>query len=152
MYCADVVNDFANCGMCGLQCPGGWFCQNGNCVAQDGGTAPPPDGGAQPVNCAAGYSPCYPAAGPGYCTSFSDPGNCGGCFRACPGGYSCQAAICVPPPDGGAALDGGGISCDPPAVACDGKYCAYVMNDIGNCGACHIMCSAAQQCLQGKCM
>ncbi|HVR04069.1 MAG TPA: MopE-related protein [Polyangia bacterium] len=152
MYCADVVNDFANCGMCGLQCPGGWFCQNGSCMAQDGGTAPPPDGGFPPVNCAAGYSACYPAAGPGYCTNFSDPGNCGGCFRACPGGYSCQAAICMPPPDGGTAPDGGGVSCNPPAVACDGTYCADVTTDIGNCGACHIMCSAAQQCLQGKCM
>jgi hypothetical protein len=156
-YCSSLTNDPSNCGACGRQCPASTYCSNSACVPMpDGGTMPPPtDAGA--INCAAGWSACYPATAPPYCADFSnDPGNCGACFKPCPAGWACQAAACVQPTqptDGGVqtADASKGVSCPAGLYACDNTYCADFMNDPANCGACHLACVASQACQQGQC-
>jgi Putative metal-binding motif len=157
-YCADLNYDQGNCGGCFRQCPAAYMCQQGNCVpggTADGG-APPPDGGYPPPTCPAFMVACLPAAGPGYCSDINnDPGNCGQCFKPCPANYMCMAATCMPggANDAGAGPppDGGGISCNPPAVPCDNMYCADFQTDRGNCGGCHITCAPTDFCNQGTC-
>ncbi|HVR62486.1 MAG TPA: hypothetical protein VMU50_11330, partial [Polyangia bacterium] len=105
-YCALVMNDPANCGACGNACPQGSFCQNFICTATDGGASPA---------CSEQYPDKCPIAGGGgsYCTNLAiDPGNCGVCGAACPGGQACNNATCVPAggPDGGVAPADGGAT------------------------------------------
>jgi hypothetical protein len=139
-FCANVMNDPANCGMCGLQCGAGKYCMQGTCMT--GGA--PADGGA--ISCPAAYMACYPPAAPAYCANFSvDTQNCGGCGKACPGGWACTNGTCQPPGDGGTT-----ISCSAGQTACDNTYCADTMNDPANCGLCHNQCDGGA-CIAGGC-
>jgi hypothetical protein len=93
---------------------------------------------------------CQPAAGPAYCADTqTDTNNCGRCFNVCPAGAYCQGATCVPQ---GGQPDAGTLACTPPQVPCDNTYCTDFSKDINNCGGCHLLCGAAQACVQGKCM
>ncbi len=150
MYCANVMGDPNNCGMCGVGCGATAVCNNGQCMP--GGTF---DGGA-PV-CPASMKTCIPAAGPGYCSdTLNDTNNCGACFNVCSQGYFCQNATCIPQSvDAGAMANdagGPGIKCVIPQVSCDGTYCADFATDRVNCGACHATCAAAEFCNQGVCL
>jgi hypothetical protein len=96
-YCAMVQTDPSNCGGCGNVCPANSFCMNAICMPNSG------DGGAQP-KCIGSQITCFPAAAPAYCTDVTqDPANCGACFKPCPGGWACQASVCVQ----AASQDGG---------------------------------------------
>jgi hypothetical protein len=69
----DLSSDPQNCGTCGLRCPAGALCQNGQCSVCD-----PPQ-----VGCANG---CVDLS--------SDPNNCGACGTVCPACNSCSGGQC----------------------------------------------------------
>jgi hypothetical protein len=137
-YCADVTTDTNNCGDCFHVCPGGFFCKDKVCMPQSGGA----DGGT--VQCGAPLVTCYPPTAPPYCSDLKyDRLNCGMCGHPCAASEACMNGECVP--------QAGGIVCDPPTQACDGKYCADFKGDRANCGGCHIQCGQLEICNQGVC-
>jgi hypothetical protein len=139
-YCSNVLYDGGNCGRCGNICPAGTGCNNGMCLAMAGTDA---------GTCPATMKMCGT-----YCADVNnDSANCGMCGYLCPNGTACSNGACMPAAtDGGPPPDGGGISCNQPLIPCDGTYCSDPQNDRANCGGCHIMCTAVQNCLAGKCM
>jgi hypothetical protein len=88
-FCANIGFDPSNCGGCFSQCPGGWSCQQGTCLApQDAGA--PAD--AAVTSCQAGYTLCDGT----YCAdTTSDPMNCGVCHMQCAG--ACLQGACQLP-------------------------------------------------------
>jgi len=125
--CKEALPNF---GTEGISCPGGGsvptecpaarvLC-NGACF---------PEGACQPTECRPGWGYCY-----GVCRDFqSDPGYCGNCVTACPGGV-CQNGRCFLCPEG--HLPCGGI-------------CVNVQTDVDNCGFCGSRCGT--QCIDGQC-
>jgi hypothetical protein len=124
--CVDLDFDSANCGACGVICPGGTACQGGRCL--------------QTIDCslAANASPCWlgSSGGEGECCegscvdTTSDATNCLLCGASCKPGDTCagedlgclgsdggsyfpQTSSCGPISDGeGCGLDGGsGVCC-----------------------------------------
>jgi hypothetical protein len=78
MYCADLYEDRANCGVCGLACGDGQACDAGRCVA----------------TCGPGETVCGPD-GAEYCANLSyDVANCGACASACPVDQACLNGVC----------------------------------------------------------
>jgi len=82
------------------------------------------------------------------CTNlFSDPANCGACGAVCAAGQGCYGGQCSngPPPP----------TCPPDGRICadaSGKmYCASVLYDPGNCGACGVACPSGNACQNGTC-
>jgi hypothetical protein len=87
-YCADIVNDTNNCGVCFNVCSAGFFCQNATCVPQGTGT----DGGTA-IKCVAPQVSCDGT----YCADFAtDRGNCGGCHLSCAATEFCSQGVCTP--------------------------------------------------------
>jgi hypothetical protein len=145
-YCSDPMYDSQNCGKCGIVCGSGMGCQQGVCVAQTTST----DAGAG-VNCLQPSKTCQNAMGAFCANVMSDPSNCGNCGYTCPNGQSCQQGLCT----AGGASDGGAINCPANFMACypaaAGPYCANVMNDPNNCGACLKPCGGGMGCQNGVC-
>src|SRR5207249_695514 len=85
--CTDLSKDSFNCGKCGVPCPQGYSCNQGNCAS-------PVDMAMsldQGQTCPGGMTLCNGSVGPS-CTDLSkDPANCGGCGYTCAGGAQCQA-------------------------------------------------------------
>jgi hypothetical protein len=154
--CTDLAFDAVNCGACGLTCPPGSFCDDGQCM-----------------------SPCEPPLVDcnGLCVDVaSDPGNCGDCFAVCDAGTTCMDGVCACP-DGltncfGACVDplsdpgncgACGVGCAagllcvdgtcacPPGLSPCGDVCIDVMSDPSNCGACGIVCADGGACRDGAC-
>ena len=79
-YCADLKNDFDNCGSCGFRCPDPGPFEFGECI-----------GGACLYACVEGAVECN-----GECSVLdSDPNNCGACGNVCPGpNPHCSQGVC----------------------------------------------------------
>ena len=113
-YCADLKNDFDNCGSCGFRCPDPGPFEFGECI-----------GGVCLSACVEGAVKCN-----GVCSVLdSDPNNCGACGNVCPGPYPyCLAGVCgsCQPycPDLWCGGDGCGGECGcPDGFICDSNYC-----------------------------
>lgn len=121
-YCADVANDFDNCGRCGTLCDAPGPYEYGACVE-----------GACVYECVEGAIVCD-----GSCTPvISDPQNCGACGNVCPASAPyCYQGTCIECPDG--------------STNCGG-YCAYLAYDPSNCGACGFTCPGGTGCIDGVC-
>jgi peroxiredoxin len=75
--CVDLQNDAANCGACGVVCPGGKVCTNGACVSV---VCPP-----------SATTVCGKK-----CVNLKiDPSNCGACGKQCPRGTYCIGGKCL---------------------------------------------------------
>src|SRR5215213_5563285 len=101
-YCADLANDFDNCGSCGFRCPPPGPYEFGECI-----------GGACLYACVEGAVKCN-----GACSDLAtDPNNCGACGNVCPeSAPHCGQGVCVATdPD-----DCGGC---PEGQVCNGGYC-----------------------------
>ena len=113
--CADLLRDDANCGVCGTACPGGSFCDLGQCVPVPSCTAA--NSGTDCPLSSTRIGKCCS----GSCTDVaSDPANCFGCGVACPTGEACGPSGCTLP-------DGGSPGCRvvgcPPGTTCTGSQC-----------------------------
>jgi len=108
-YCADLKNDFDNCGSCGFHCPDPGPFEFGECI-----------GGACHYACVEGAVTCN-----GECSVLdSDPNNCGACGNVCPGpNPHCSQGVCGSCvgycPEGWCGGDGCGGECPCP----DGFIC-----------------------------
>jgi hypothetical protein len=97
-------------------------------------------GAQDSVDSNAEASPCPPG------TDFlNDPHNCGGCGIVCCSGNMCQIGMCTIlgcTPDGRCPVDG---------ESCSGMFCADLLDDSSNCGACGSVCSPGTTCMNGMC-
>ena len=134
-FCVDFQNDGHNCGACGTLCPAGAACQKGQCA----------------ISCESGTMPCPASTGGigGFaCANLqTDNTNCGACGVTCPGGATCQGAVCS------VTCINGYSSC--PAASPDGGVggfvCASLQTDSSNCGACGTACPIGTACVAGQC-
>ena len=125
--CQEALPNF---GTDGLSCPGGGApptaCPAGRILCNG---ACFPEGACQPADCPPGQGYCY-----GVCRDFqNDPGYCGGCGTACPGGI-CSGGACV--------------TCEEGTTPC-GAACVDTKTDLNNCGFCGNLCGT--QCIDGQC-
>jgi hypothetical protein len=122
-YCADLANDFDNCGLCGRGCSEPGVDEVGRCAS-----------GKCQYACVAGAVYCN-----GKCKFLnSDPNNCGTCGKTCGG----TKPYC---------RDGACVSCPAGATACGGN-CVDTSTDPNNCGTCGHACpSSAPYCHGGAC-
>jgi len=122
--CADLANDFYNCGACGHVCDEAGPYEYGECF----------DGHCF-YGCVDGAADCG-----GTCTDlWTDPDNCGGCGNVCPQWAPyCNAGACS--------------ACAPGLVLC-GDSCVNLAGDPDNCGACGNICpESAPHCDLGVCV
>jgi hypothetical protein len=135
----DTTVDTANCGACGFACPASIALNaHAACAGSSCGEA-----------CDAGYGDCDDAPG---CEQDvrSDPRNCGGCGRACTGGWNATPTGCS---DGACTY-----ACNAGFGDCNGSAAdrceTSTATDPGNCGACGHVCDVANAyagCLAGAC-
>jgi hypothetical protein len=124
-YCADLANDFYNCGACGHVCDEAALNEFGACVA-----------GTCMYDCAPNAVDCS-----GACTFLdSDPDNCGACGNVCPS----SAPVCI---HGTCSQE---QVCTFPFISCGG-VCVDPISDRYNCGGCGIQCGPVEACISGFC-
>ncbi|MEZ4314385.1 MAG: fibrinogen-like YCDxxxxGGGW domain-containing protein, partial [Polyangiaceae bacterium] len=159
---ADLANDDANCGVCGLACGSlpnaAGVCQSGACAyACDAGFGDC-DGdvangcetaGGCNLTCGAGTADCDGIAANGCETSTLAQGNCGGCGVVCPAAPN-ASPVCA----GGTCA----FACAPGFGDCDGDASNGCETNLAtsptSCGACGTICTAqnaAAVCLGGTC-
>ena len=149
--CVDPENDDAHCGACDNACP----------PEGDGSEAPPPnmyfgcyDGQCGTLKCNGGWGDCDTVRDNGCEQLLLDDDNCGMCANKCPDGQQCRllTPFLIPTcmcPEGQTfcgACNGG---------VCTG-FCADLVNDPRNCGACSAACEvtvpqASEACVYGRC-
>jgi hypothetical protein len=165
-YCADLANEFYNCGGCGVQCAYGEVCVGGLCdchpsLTRCNGACIDVD--SDPDNCGACGDVC-PGSAPycvqGECTCFGtscgnscvdlskDPFNCGACGNVCgPEAKDCVSGVCT-------------AFCDPELTYCEAggiAACVDLTTDWYNCGACFRQCGVVvgpgseSVCVGGEC-
>ena len=166
--CVNTATDEANCGACGTACAPGQVCSNGTCIAGTACTTPADCPGSDDdcqsrtctngvcgvlhsgdgATCAGGNGTCVD----GICTStcpgadlMTDPNNCGSCGNVCPSINS--TPICTNGTCGHGTCNAGYGDCDPTRPGCE----TDLMNDVGNCGGCGIVCDAGETCTSGTC-
>ncbi|MDB5213113.1 MAG: Tryptophan synthase alpha chain [Myxococcaceae bacterium] len=136
-------DDPKNCGICGAACSAGEICWRGAC------------------GCPAGYTRCG-----NDCVKLADDDlNCGSCGHACSEPAADAGAATWPcgsgnyPPHTGfnCATSACGFHCASGFANCNTDVCGdgcevSVTDDHENCGACGHACTAAQACVQGKCI
>jgi hypothetical protein len=124
-YCADLENDFDNCGSCGFRCPAPGPYEFGECI-----------GGDCLYACVEGAVRCN-----GVCSSLdSDPNNCGACGNVCPDSAPvCHQGVCFDP------------GCAPGLTWCQ-LTCVDLLSDNYNCGACNNQCPGGTACESGFCV
>ncbi|MDB4982957.1 MAG: Tryptophan synthase alpha chain [Myxococcales bacterium] len=146
MFCANVMGDPANCGMCGLVCGATSVCNNGQCMA--GGTTT--DAGV--FQCGGPSLSCVDPTGKPFCANvLADLYNCGACGRVCNVGQGCQNGTCITKgPDGGAPVCPASMKTCIPAAG--PGYCSDTLNDTNNCGACFNVCSQGYFCQNAACV
>lgn len=111
-------------------------CRSGACVAGDGGTAGPKDGGCGPANC----NGCCDSND--FCRGGNTNQYCGLAGAACgpcPAGQACQANRCAAATCNGCVDQDGGCQPGNAPTACG--------RDAGTCA----VCAGAQSCLLGQC-
>jgi hypothetical protein len=121
--------------VCGKVCAANSICTNGTCQG-GGGTYP-------------GLAAC-PNGGAPICTNlYSDARNCGACGLVCGAGLTCNGGQCGNqqpvvqcPADAKLCPDPAGMK----------EYCANLMYDSANCGACGRTCGAGMGCSAGQCV
>ncbi len=155
--CVDILSNPANCGNCGVACPGGQVCQSGVCGCATGqllcaGACIDPV--TSPTNCGAcGHAcvarqdcvggQCSCQAGTATCPTgcvdlMTTATDCGACGNACPATTPfCSQGICT------ASCAAGETSC--------GTSCVDIQTDEANCGTCGRACAAGQTCALGQC-
>lgn len=172
----DTRRDRENCGGCGLHCPVGDVCTDGQCQRPDAGWSlgcyTSPAQCAPGTSCNASQAKCVtdtcasstfgmPCAGGGnsVCCNvgcvdlYSDPNNCAACGHACGAGQFCDYGSCKPTPTCG--LANSGVDCPAPGGGvgqCCGGTCVNRQTNANNCGACSASCPAGDVCKQGTCM
>ena len=122
-YCADLSDDFYNCGSCGNYCESPDAYEDGACI----------DGNCE-YWCIEGAENCD-----GRCTPLDqDYENCGACGNICFGSTPyCNNGVCS--------------ECLPGLVAC-GSACVNLSSDTENCGACgHVCGESTPYCSGGRC-
>ncbi len=128
----DILNDLANCWMCGMVCP--TYCINGVCVFPCSGADADCDGNLD-NNCET--------------NTWSDPNNCGACGRVCNFDHAtgrCEVGACEI------------LSCDHGFASCDFldiNGCETSIFSLDNCGACGVACDldhASESCDTGACL
>jgi hypothetical protein len=140
-YCATILFDPNNCGVCGRVCAPGQGCNNGQC---GGGAAS--DGGATQT-CPAPNMWCKDQAGKDFCANtMYDRYNCGGCGKVCGGNEQCMGGACVP---GGGGPDAG-TQCPANFLTCAGR-CVDPYSDTNNCGECGVICEQGFYCNNREC-
>ena len=121
-YCADLGNEFYDCGACGYVCDAPGPYETAACI----------DGRCE-YACAGGTIDCDGACTPVY----TDRNNCGGCGIVCGGTTPyCNQGACSP--------------CWPGSGLCGG-ICVSLDFDNANCGACGVVCPSDQTCVGGYC-
>ncbi|MHB1846852.1 MAG: hypothetical protein ACYCWW_18685 [Deltaproteobacteria bacterium] len=177
--CVETAQDPANCGGCGVVCPGSEACLGGSCQC-NAAQCPGIDGGlvcsdlqSDPANCSQcgeacpqneqcvgglcqcqnGNTICPLPDGGVICADLStDPNNCGGCALGCDGG-NCQCdpatQACVAPAPGAP----GACTCQGTLTPCgaNGGGCVDTNSDPNNCGGCGLLCPTGN-CAGGVCL
>ena len=134
--CNDGAAGNCNFGVCSC---GGVACRPGEACANVGGTSTCTcNGGAA---CGAGETCCDTPAG---CFDLTaDPQNCGGCGRACPGGFVCFDLGALTAPE---------CRCDEPADCNAGTPGTFSCGATGRCVCNGMTCQAGERCLpSGQC-
>ncbi|MFO0547664.1 MAG: hypothetical protein U0271_04700 [Polyangiaceae bacterium] len=142
---ANLLNDVANCGMCGLSCVKAntsSFCNGGNCNI---------------TGCQNNYADCNLMPVDGCETNLAiDMQNCGGCNLPCALAHAAES--CIPSAQTGlgvctlGACDPGYENCN--LMAADGCEINKT-NDVNNCGNCFSPCAfdhAAESCVNSACV
>jgi hypothetical protein len=142
-----LLNDPANCGMCGRACALNQHCENGACAWDfpQNGCTPGPE------VCDNIDNNCNKQIDEGFNLQ-TDPANCGVCGHVCPAGQVCDLGHCewIQPQNG----------CTPAPETCNNEDddCdnvideGYVLsNDPLNCGICGHVCAGGQICTNGHC-
>lgn len=113
-YCANLKNDNANCGKCGVSCPSSQVCSNGACSSA----------------CTMDQTLCGGDGGAPFCANLqTDNAHCGDCAVACKALEACIAGFCTP-------------QCTDQQLLCAGNppYCTDNLSDNNNCGKCGNVC------------
>ncbi len=126
----EILNNNQNCSSCGLVCPSGHVCVNGQCVLQ----------------CPSGFTNCS-----GQCKDLlNDASNCGACGLPCV--FPNATGACV----NGQCVIG---ACAPGFANCDNisaNGCeTNVASSTANCGGCNVSCNlanATSSCVNGQCV
>jgi hypothetical protein len=79
-FCANLYNNFNNCGTCYNTCPAGSVCSNGTCAQA----------------CAAGLETCGSGTSVWCANLQTDINNCGWCGHDCNANERCIAGVCTP--------------------------------------------------------
>jgi hypothetical protein len=121
-YCADLGNDWYNCGACGHGCWVANYYESSACV----------DGQCE-FWCVEGAVRCDVI-----CTRLEDdPYNCGACGNVCGGpDPHCNDGVCS--------------ECDSGLTNCGGSCTSLAWDDF-NCGACGYQCTNGYVCIEGNC-
>ncbi len=120
--CVNLMDNNANCGVCGTACTGTQVCRGGACIDD--------------TPCPSGQARCG-----GTCTEvLTNAMNCGACGNACAAGESCSGGTCVAE-----------MACSTAGQTRCAGTCTDTMTDATNCGACGTACAAGQVCMAGAC-
>ncbi len=162
--CSSAATTISADAGCTPACGNGLTCQRGTCAPKTCGSAADC---AAPLTCAQGFcteTSCTPPCDPTQVclAQVCIPKAAQGCAKSadCPAGETCLSGFCTqtgcaPPCAGGEVCLGqvciptSGGACSPPYVACrgaSGLYCANVLQDSSNCGACGESCPAGMVC------
>jgi hypothetical protein len=138
----DLASDPQHCGRCGLACPQGQSCCDGECfdLASEGEHC-----GTCGKRCSRGTTCCG-----GECVDTStDPDHCGECGESCAGTLGCCGGQCV---DSQTDRD----HCGPFCLNCaEGEACCFGacadLDSFQHCGSCERVCGANELCCDGNC-
>jgi hypothetical protein len=137
--CTDLLTDNFSCGSCGVVCPAGTFCVNGQCSGSN--------------ICQNGWIFCPKAGG---CVAGKENNNCGGCGIVCGnycnnGACACTSNFDCPPSQtcnaGGTGICAFAGSCPgaTPTFCGDIGQCVNLNTNPAECGSC------GTSCLSGVC-